>query len=273
SIVCHLREDRRHIQDQDVERLRRTVTTRLNLEMSIAAEIVERALAVRPDQVTLVPERRQELTTEGGLDVVRLSKRLRPVIQAFHAREIAVSLFIDPAPAQVEAAREAGAAVIELHTGRYANATAQRARARELALLRRAAAKGRALGLVVAAGHGLDYDNVQPVAAIPEVEELNIGFAIISRALFVGLGRRGACPLPAGAGARRRGLHAPHLHRAGSGLCPRAAAHDAAPSRGPVRREGSGHQGALAGGPGARAGDEPGRGPQRPARPPLHHAA
>lgn len=187
SIVCHLREDRRHIQDQDVERLRRTVTTRLNLEMSIAAEIVERALAVRPDQVTLVPERRQELTTEGGLDVVRLSKRLRPVIQAFHAREIAVSLFIDPAPAQVEAAREAGAAVIELHTGRYANATAQRARARELALLRRAAAKGRALGLVVAAGHGLDYDNVQPVAAIPEVEELNIGFAIISRALFVGL--------------------------------------------------------------------------------------
>ena len=187
SIVCHLREDRRHIQNRDVERLRRAVTTHLNLEMSIAAEIVERALAVKPDQVTLVPERRQELTTEGGLDVVRLSKRLAPVIQAFQARGIEVSLFIDPVFAQVEAARQVGAAVIELHTGRYADATGPRAKARELAMLQRAAARGRALGLAVAAGHGLDYENVQRVAAIPEIEELNIGFAIISRALFVGL--------------------------------------------------------------------------------------
>ncbi len=187
SIVCHLREDRRHIQDHDVERLRRAVTTRLNLEMSIAGEIVERALAVKPDQVTLVPERRQELTTEGGLDVVRLSKRLRPIIRAFHARGIEVSLFIDPVPAQLEAAREVGAAVIELHTGRYADAAGPRAQARELDTLRRAVAGGRALGLAVAAGHGLDYENVSRVAAIPEIEELNIGFAIVSRALFVGL--------------------------------------------------------------------------------------
>ena len=187
SIVCHLREDRRHIQDRDVARLARAVTTRLNLEMSIAAEIVERALAVKPDQVTLVPERRQELTTEGGLDVVQLAKRLRPAIRAFQDRGIEVSLFIDPSSAQVEAAREVGATVIELHTGRYADAAGPRAQARELALLRRAAARGRALGLVVAAGHGLDYENVQRVAAIPDIEELNIGFSIVSRALIVGL--------------------------------------------------------------------------------------
>ena len=187
SIVCHLREDRRHIQDHDVERLRRAVTTRLNLEMSIAAEIVERALAVKPDQVTLVPERRQELTTEGGLDVVRLAKRLRPAIRAFQDRGIEVSLFIDPSSAQLEAAREVGATVIELHTGRYASAAGPRAQTRELALLRRAAARGRTLGLAVAAGHGLDYENVQWVAAIPDIEELNIGFSIVSRALIVGL--------------------------------------------------------------------------------------
>ena len=189
SIVCHLREDRRHIQDRDVERLRRAITTRLNLEMSIAAEIVERALALGPDQVTLVPERRQELTTEGGLDAVRLSKKLFPVIRAFAARRIAVSLFVDPSPGQLQAARDLGAAIVELHTGRYANAGAPRARARELEALTRAAAKGRALGLSVAAGHGLDYENVAPIVEIPEIEELNIGFSIISRALFVGLSR------------------------------------------------------------------------------------
>jgi len=189
GIVCHLREDRRHIQDRDVRRLRDTITTRLNLEMSIAAEIVDRALAIRPDQVTLVPERRQELTTEGGLDVARLSKKLAPVLRAFQRQRIAVSLFVDPAPDQLQAAQASGATIIELHTGRYANAATPHARARELEALTRAAVKGRSLGLSVAAGHGLDYENVPRIVEIPEIEELNIGFSIISRALFVGLSR------------------------------------------------------------------------------------
>lgn len=189
GIVCHLREDRRHIQDRDVRRLKDAITTRLNLEMSIAGGIVEQALAIGPDQVTLVPERRQELTTEGGLDVVRRSKQLKAVIRAFQARHIAVSFFVDPVLTQIQAARDTGATIIELHTGRYANAGTPRAREPELEALARAASQGRALGLAVAAGHGLDYDNVPPIVAIPEIEELNIGFSIISRALFVGLTR------------------------------------------------------------------------------------
>ena len=187
SIVCHLREDRRHIHDADVRRLRRTITTRLNLEMSIAPNVVKTALAVKPDEVTLVPEKRRELTTEGGLDVVRLSKPLIPLIRTFHARDIAVSLFVDPAPRQLHAARDVGARTIELHTGRYANARTAQARARELAALVRAAALTKRIGLNVAAGHGLDYDNVRAVCAIAQIEELNIGFSIIARALFVGL--------------------------------------------------------------------------------------
>ncbi|MBI4342643.1 MAG: pyridoxine 5'-phosphate synthase [Candidatus Omnitrophica bacterium] len=209
GIVCHLREDRRHIQDADVRRLRRAITTRFNLEMSIAPSVVRVALAVKPDQVTLVPERRQELTTEGGLDVAKLLPALRPLIRRFQARGIAVSLFIDPIERQLAAARKSGAGVIELHTGRYANArdrarapsaagwatgvpsaarlTATPARARELEALQRAARRGRALGLAVAAGHGLDYANAAAVAKIPEIEELNIGFSIIAHALSVGL--------------------------------------------------------------------------------------
>ena len=189
SIVCHLREDRRHIQDRDVRRLRRTMMTRLNLEMSVAPDVVAVALALRPDQVTLVPEHRQELTTEGGLDVVRLARRLRPLIRAFERRRIAVSVFVDPAADHLAASREAGARIIELHTGRYANASTPRARERELAAIRLAARRGRELGLAVAAGHGLDYGNVGPIAAIPEIEELNIGFSIVARALAVGLER------------------------------------------------------------------------------------
>ena len=189
SIVCHLREDRRHIQDRDVKRLRAVLRIPLNLEMSVAPSIVEAALRIKPAQVTLVPERRQELTTEGGLDVVRLARRLRPLIRAFGEREIAVSLFVDPVLSQLEAARDAGAAIIELHTGAYANAASPAQRTRELHALAQAARRGRALGFSVAAGHGLDYDNVRRVAAIPQIEELNIGFSIITRAVFVGLER------------------------------------------------------------------------------------
>ena len=187
SIVCHLREDRRHIQDADVRRLKAAATTPLNLEMSIAEEIVRVALAVKPRQVTLVPERRRELTTEGGLDAVKLSKRLSLVTERFERSDIVVSLFIDPVQAQVKAAKRTGAATIELHTGGYANAVTASAKTRELAALRRAAEQGRSLGLAVAAGHGLDYDNVAPICEIPEIEELNIGYAIIVRALSVGL--------------------------------------------------------------------------------------
>jgi pyridoxine 5-phosphate synthase len=167
--------------------LKQAITTRLNLEMSIAREIVGVALRIRPWQVTLVPERRQELTTEGGLDVVRLSKRLAPIIRRFQQRRIDASLFIDPALRQLKAARDCGASIVELHTGCYANAPSPAARARELETLRRAAREGCELGLRVAAGHGLDYENVRRVAEISEIEELNIGFSIMSRAMFVGL--------------------------------------------------------------------------------------
>lgn len=187
SIVCHLREDRRHIQDEDVRRLRERIATRLNLEMSIAGDVVDAALAIGPHQATLVPERRQELTTEGGLDVVRLAKRLQPLLRAFHDRGIEASLFIDPSSEQLRAAADLGASIVELHTGRYANATTARDRSRELKALQRGAAQGRALGLTVAAGHGLDYENVRDIVAIPEIVELNIGFSIITRALSVGL--------------------------------------------------------------------------------------
>jgi len=187
SIVCHLREDRRHIQDEDVRRLKRSIHVPLNLEMSIAEEIVRAALSVKPAQVTLVPERRQELTTEGGLDVVRLTRRLRPLIAKFQAKEISVSLFVDPDTSQMDASRSAGARIVELHTGRYAGARTTARRERELTALVRAAKHAASLGLAVAAGHGLDYDNIEPVTAIASIEEVNIGFSIISRAVFVGL--------------------------------------------------------------------------------------
>lgn len=186
-IVCHLREDRRHIQDRDVVRLRRQLRCPLNLEMSIAPDIVRAALRVRPAQVTLVPERRQELTTEGGLDAARLIRRLTPLVRRFHERGIAVSLFVDPVTKQLEAAARTGARTVELHTGGYATAATAARRAGELAALRRAAREARGLGLAVAAGHGLDYHNVRAVAAIPEIAELNIGFSIIARAVFVGI--------------------------------------------------------------------------------------
>ena len=187
SIVCHLREDRRHIQDEDVRRLKRAIHVPLNLEMSIAKEIVRQALSVKPVQVTLVPERRQELTTEGGLDVVRLTRRLRPLIAKFQDAGISVSLFVDPDAAQVDASRSAGARIVELHTGRYAGASTTANCEQELKALIRAAEQASSLGLAVAAGHGLDYGNIEPVAAILHIEEVNIGFSIISRAVVVGL--------------------------------------------------------------------------------------
>ena len=188
SIVCHLREDRRHIQDADVARLK-AAARRLNLEMSIAPDIVDAALRIAPAQVTLVPERRQELTTEGGLDVVRLAGRLRRLIPRFDERGIAVSLFVDPVAAQLQASRDCGARIVELHTGRYAATATAAGRRGELATVARAARAGRRLGLAVAAGHGLDYENVGAVAALAEIEELNIGYAIVVRALETGLER------------------------------------------------------------------------------------
>ena len=189
SIVCHLREDRRHIQDADVWRLKRSITTKLNLEMALAKSVIAVALKARPFQVTLVPERRHELTTEGGLNVADRVPALQRFVHTFHARRIAVSLFVDPSPRQIEAASQTGAQMIELHTGRYADARTARQRARELRMLSAGARMGRALGLSVAAGHGLDYENIRAIAEITEIEEVNIGFSIVSRALDVGLSR------------------------------------------------------------------------------------
>src|SRR5688572_9302999 len=176
GITCHLRQDRRHIQDEDVRRLRREIGTRLNLELSLAPEIVEFALASGADAFCLVPEHRQEVTTEGGLDVAREEMRLAEVLPALAQTGAEVSLFVDPDPAQIEAAARVDAEFVELHTGRYANARGAE-RSTELERLRRAAVLAHDYGLRVNAGHGLDCDNVAPIAALPHVEELNIGYA------------------------------------------------------------------------------------------------
>jgi pyridoxine 5-phosphate synthase len=186
SITLHLREDRRHIQDHDVERLRDTLQTHMNLELAATEPMVAIATRVRPADVCLVPERRTELTTEGGLDLLRGGPSLGAAVAQLTAAGIRVSLFIDPDPAQIEAALALGAPAVELHAGSYAEATGER-RAHELHRLASAARSATAAGLVVNAGHGLDYHNVGPVAAIPEVVELNIGFAIIARAVLTGL--------------------------------------------------------------------------------------
>ncbi len=186
SITLHLREDRRHIQDRDVTLLRRLLQTRMNLEMAVTAEMVRIAGEVRPQDCCLVPESREEVTTEGGLDVRAQEARIEEACGALAAAGVRVSLFIDPDTAQIEAARRVGAPVIELHTGTYANASGA-ARAHELERVRSAAALGASLGLVVNAGHGLNYHNVEPIAAIREIVELNIGHAIIARAVFDGL--------------------------------------------------------------------------------------
>lgn len=185
-ITLHLREDRRHIQERDVELLRAQLQTRMNLEMAVTDEMVEIACRYRPHDCCLVPERREELTTEGGLDVAAQLPRVREVCAQLAEAGIRVSLFVDPEPHQLDAAKAAGAPVVELHTGRYAEAEGEAAAA-ELERLRAAAAHAHGLGLVVNAGHGLHYHNVQPIAAIPELAELNIGHAIIAQAVFAGL--------------------------------------------------------------------------------------
>lgn len=187
SIVAHLREDRRHINDHDIRRLRKAVTTRLNLEMSLNREIVAIAALIKPDEATLVPEKRAEITTEGGLDVVRHFSRITKTVQTLQKKGIAVSLFIDPIKKQIKKAQESGATIIELHTGRYDLVQTKDARARELKKIKDMTRYAQDLGLTVNAGHGLKYHNTRPIARIPGIEELNIGHSIISRAVFVGL--------------------------------------------------------------------------------------
>ena len=186
GITVHLREDRRHIQDRDVELLRQTVRSRLNLEMAATAEMLAIALRIRPDMVTLVPERREEVTTEGGLDIASQQVELRELVSQLQAGGIPVSLFVDPDGRQLEASQACGAQWVELHTGAYAEArwTEQ---PQALARLNEGCVIARQLGLRVNAGHGLTYQNVEPVAALPGMEELNIGHAIVARALAVGL--------------------------------------------------------------------------------------
>ena len=187
QITVHLREDRRHIQDRDVELLLRTVQTRINLEMAVDPAIVKLACRLRPACACLVPEKRQEVTTEGGLDVRGSLRRVREAARRLSDAGILVSLFIDPDPRQLEAAASSGAPFVELHTGSYADAKSERAQRERLRELEEGAALAHSLGLRVNAGHGLNYRNVGAVAGIGGMEELNIGHAIIARAVFTGL--------------------------------------------------------------------------------------
>lgn len=189
GITVHLREDRRHIQDRDVDLLMRTVRTFVNLELAAEAGIVGLAEAWAPHQATLVPERRQEITTEGGLDVTAGAERLRETIRRLQAVGTRVSLFVDPDPAAIDASAELGADAVELHTGEYANADGADTADRELDRLRAVAERAGGAGLGLHVGHGLTYENVIPVAAIPECEELNIGHSIVSRSVLVGIER------------------------------------------------------------------------------------
>ena len=187
GIVCHLREDRRHIRDKDLIALRKSVRTKLDLEMAATEEILAIAKRVKPELATLVPERRRELTTEGGLDVVRLRSSLKRAIRQLHESGIQVSLFVDPQRSQIEASWEVGADMVEIHTGEYANtrtSSKKRVMLRQIAAIAKLA---RSMGLGVNAGHGLDYANIRPVVRIREVEEVSIGHAIMVRALSVGL--------------------------------------------------------------------------------------
>ncbi len=189
SITVHLREDRRHIQDRDVEILRRTVKTRLNLEMAATDEMVGIALRLRPDSVTLVPEKRAELTTEGGLDALQQRQLLQKPIELLRQAGIIVSLFIDPDLEQIKTAHRLGADVIEIHTGNYCEAATAELRRSELGRIEAAVRGGRKLGLGISAGHGLDYRNINAVVALGGIEEYNIGHSIVSRAVLVGMER------------------------------------------------------------------------------------
>jgi len=187
SIVVHLREDRRHIKEDDLYLLKKVVKTKLNLEMSLAEDIVRIACEVKPHQATLVPERRQEMTTEKGLDVISNFKRIKEVSQRLNDKGIEVSLFIDPDKRQIETAKKIPVKMIELHTGRYAEAEDKKLKEKYLTELKKAVRYAKDLGLIVNAGHGLDYYNVKEVAKIKGIEELNIGYSIVCRAVIVGL--------------------------------------------------------------------------------------
>ncbi|MBY0483956.1 pyridoxine 5'-phosphate synthase [Nitrosomonas sp.] len=186
AITLHLREDRRHIQDRDVEILRDRLTTRMNLESAVTEEMIGIALKIKPHDICLVPERREELTTEGGLDVVKYFDQIKRVCQKLGEAEIRVSLFINADSLQIDAAARAGAPVIEIHTGSFADAVTAEAQEKQFAEVKKAVAMGIDLGLKVNAGHGLHYENVQQIASLSKISELNIGHAIVSRAIFVG---------------------------------------------------------------------------------------
>ncbi len=189
GIVCHLREDRRHIQDRDLRILREVVQTRLNLEMAATEEMVRIALAIKPNIVTLVPEKREELTTEGGLDVIKFFSPLKKATQRLHRGGIPVSLFVDPRKEQIKVSEEVGANVIEIHTGHYCEAKTPWQEDEELKKVLDAVGEASHRNLRIAAGHGLNYVNVRRIAEIREIEELNIGHSIIARAVLVGLDR------------------------------------------------------------------------------------
>lgn len=189
GITVHLREDRRHIQERDVRLLRQTVRTHLNLEMAATDEMVAIALDIKPDYITLVPEKREEVTTEGGLDILGQIDRITDVVSKLQGAGIPVSLFIDAEPEQIKASAASKAKFIEIHTGRYAEAHDEASRAKELAIIAAGCEQARSAGLRVNAGHGLTYWNVYPIASIPGMEELNIGHTIISRAVLVGMER------------------------------------------------------------------------------------
>jgi pyridoxine 5-phosphate synthase len=189
GIICHLREDRRHIQDRDLKLLRRTVKTRLNMEMAPVEEMIRIALELGPDLVTLVPEKRRELTTEGGLDVLADPDRYGGIVERLRKGGIPVSFFVDPEPGQIEAARSAGARVVEIHTGHYAEASSPREAEERFIRIVRAVESASGTGLEIAAGHGLNYTNIKRFRSISGIGEYSIGHSVISRALFVGLDR------------------------------------------------------------------------------------
>jgi pyridoxine 5-phosphate synthase len=187
GIVAHLRSDRRHIQDRDIDRLRQNIMTKLNLEMGNTPEIVDVALKILPDEVCLVPEKREEITTEGGLDVVMNRKELEPTIKRLQTAGIRVSLFVDPTLEQIDAAHELAVEMVELHTGKLANAFSEKIQKQEVENLQAAAKAAHELKLQVNAGHGINYTNIEQIHEIPYLTELNIGHSIIARAVFVGI--------------------------------------------------------------------------------------
>jgi len=187
GIVCHLREDRRHINDRDLKLLREIVKTKLDLEMAATDEMINIAIKTKPDMVTLVPENRKEITTEGGLNIQENKKRLKEAISKLHSKNIPVSLFIDPILANIDASVEINADIIEIHTGNYANSKSEQEKIAEISKIAVTARMASELGLIVTAGHGLNYQNVSALKNIPEIKEISIGHAIISRAVFTGL--------------------------------------------------------------------------------------